>query len=211
MQYRDGGGDALSVSALGQCSACHEGAGLAFPCVLGAVSASAPRAWIHVCTADTVGCLHRSRAVCLASAIHGVLGVLGHTQGLGDLGDANARCCGHGGHGKHLRRITPGESLAVERCAPKPGCRAQQWVNCSIVRHCECSMRYIICLSCLGHVGVRRIHSTCWGLRVVAAVMRSFGQCINVFKCGSSEIQAGLDCILRNVFVLLDVAKGGIF
>lgn len=69
-------------------------------------------------------------------------------------------------------------------------------------------MGYIICLSCLGHVGVRRIHSTCWGLRVVAAVMRSFGQCINVFKCGSSEIQAGLDCILRNVFVLLDVAKG---
>ncbi len=72
-------------------------------------------------------------------------------------------------------------------------------------------MGYIICLSCLGHVGVRRIHSTCWGLRVVAAVMRSFGQCINVFKCGSSEIQAGLDCMLRNVFVLLDVAKGGIF
>ncbi|UIX81297.1 hypothetical protein [Xylella fastidiosa] len=42
-----------------------------------------------------------------------------------------------GGHGKHLRRITPGESLAVERCVPKRGCRAQQWVNRSIVRHCE--------------------------------------------------------------------------
>ncbi|KAJ4853805.1 hypothetical protein [Xylella fastidiosa] len=26
----------------------------------------------------------------------------------------------------------------------------------------------------------------------------------------ASEIQAGLDCILRNVFVLLDAAKGGI-
>jgi hypothetical protein len=134
MQHGDGEGDALSVSALGQCSACHEGAGLAFPCVLGSVSVSAPRARIHVCTADTVRCLHRCRAVWLASLIHGVLG---HAQGVGDLGDANARCCGHGGHGKHLRRITPGESLAVERCVPKRGCRAQQWVNRSIVRHCE--------------------------------------------------------------------------
>lgn len=78
MQHGDGEGDALSVSALGQCSACHEGAGLAFPCVLGSVSVSAPRARIHVCTADTVRCLHRCRAVWLASLIHGVLG---HAQG----------------------------------------------------------------------------------------------------------------------------------
>ncbi|AAF85517.1 hypothetical protein XF_2732 [Xylella fastidiosa 9a5c] len=125
MQHRDGEGDALLVSALGQCSACHEGAGLAFPCVLGAVSASAPRARIHACTADTVGCLHRSKAVWLASAIHGVLG---HAQGLGDLGDANARCCGHGSGAcswGNVRWIMPRDSLAVECCAPKRGCRAQ--------------------------------------------------------------------------------------
>lgn len=48
----------------------------------------------------------------------------------------------------------------------------------------------------------------CHALRVW--LPQSADECCGHDTCDwASEIQAGLDCILRNVFVLLDAAKGG--